>query len=255
MAKKMLLDETRALRREQRDARIARKRERREARALKRQHRTVGLEELALERIDVRPTQPQFEEPVPAAETVVPEPSRPPTTRAAELSGAPQPVVLPVEEAEAPAAKAANALPREARTLARRERDIAEFLERRTEKLSLARQEANERIARLGEEETVHDALMALAHPEASPWQQHRERLCEAIATRRIPEIGAVARRACRGAAADAARTSRRAPDADRALAVAIAYAIIARAPWATIRGQRAERSDPTRQARRPFWR
>lgn len=43
MAKKMLFDDTRALRREQREARIARKRERREARALKRQHQTTGV--------------------------------------------------------------------------------------------------------------------------------------------------------------------------------------------------------------------
>ena len=119
----------------------------------------------------------------------------------------------------------------------------------------MAREEAKERIARLGAAEAVHDALMALAHPEASPWQQHRERLCEAIDSRRIPEIGAAARRACRGAAAGAARTSRRAPDPDTALAVTIAYAIIARAPWATIRGQRAERSVPTGKVHRPFWR
>ena len=144
---------------------------------------------------------------------------------------------------------------REARRTSRRKRDVAEFLERRDDKLSLAREEAKERIARLGEEEAVHDALMALAHPEASPWQQHRERLCEAIDSRRIPDIGAAARRACRGAAADAARTSRRAPDPDTALAVTIAYAIIARAPRATIRSQRAERSAPTRKVHRPFWR
>ena len=98
------------------------------------------------------------------------------------------------------------------------------------------------------------DALVALAHPEASPWRRHRERLSEAIAGRRIPEVGAAARRGCRGAAADAARTSRRAPDQDIALAVTVAYAVIARAPWAAVRGRRAERSGPARQPR-AFWR
>lgn len=137
--------------------------------------------------------------------------------------------------------------------MARREHDIAEFLQRRDEKVAVAREEAGERIARVGEEEAVHDALIALAHPEASPWQQHRERLCEAIATGRIPEIGAAARRACRGAAGDAARTSRRAPDADTALAVAVAYAIIARAPWAMTRS--GEHGTPAQKSRRPFWR
>ena len=117
--------------------------------------------------------------------------------------------------------------------------------------MDLAREEGKERIARLGEDDAVHDALMALAHPEASRWQQHRERLSQAIATRRIPEIGAAARRACRGAAADAARTSRRAPDPEAAMKVAGAYAVIAQAPWAAVRGRRAERSSPTPSAQR----
>jgi hypothetical protein len=255
MANKMLLDDTRSLRREQREARIARKRERREARALKHEHHTIGLQTLALETIDIAPSGPRVEEPAPAAETAASEPARPPVTAAAETSVSEQPTPSPVAQDEAPPASTPRPAQGESRRVARRQRDIAEFLERRDGKLSLAREEAKERIARLGEEETVHDALMALAHPEASPWQQHRERLCQAIATRRIPEIGAAARRACRGVAADAARTSHRAPDPDTALAVAIAYAIVARAPWATFRSQRAQRSDPARNPRRPFWR
>jgi predicted acylesterase/phospholipase RssA len=255
MANKMLLDDTRAPRREQREARIARKRERREARALKHQHHTIGLETLALETIDIAPSGPRVEEPAPTAETAAPTPARPPVTTAAKTSTSQQPIPNPVAQDEAPPAGTPRPAQGESRRVARRQRDIAEFLERRAGKLSLAREEAKERIARLGEEETVHDALMALAHPEASPWQQHRERVCEAIDSRRIPEIGAAARRACRGAAADAARTSRRAPDPDSALAVAIAYAIVARAPWAAIRSRHAERSVPTRKAHRPFWR
>jgi hypothetical protein len=255
MANKMLLDDARSLRREQREARIARKRERREARALKHQHHTIGLQTLALERIDIAPSAPRVKEPAPTAETAAPEPARPPVTAGAETSASQQPPPHPVAQDEAPPASTPRRTDGESRWVARRQRDIAEFLERRDGKLRLAREEAKERIARLGEEETVHDALIALAHPEASPWQQHRERLGEAIAARRIPEIGAAARRACRGAAADAARTSRRAPDPDTALAVAIAYAIVARAPWATFRSQRAERSDPARKTRRPFWR
>ena len=212
MANNMLLDDTRTLRREQRETRIARKRERREARALKHQHHTIGLETLAIETIDIAPNAPQVEEPAAAAETVAPTPARPPVTTAAETSASQQPTPSPVAQDDAPPASTPRAAQGESRRAARRQRDIAEFLERRDGKLSLAREEAKERIARLGEEETVHDALMALAHPEASPWQQHRERLCQAIATRRIPEIGAAARRACRGAAADGRehRTGRR---------------------------------------------
>ena len=247
----MLFDETRALRREQREARIARKRERREARAVKRQYHPIALETLALETPAV--PEARTEEPATAVEPVAPEA---PTAPVVDRTTSPQPTAPdPIREAEAPTVTPPRSAEREARRTSRRKRDITEFLERREEKLSLAREEAKERIARLSEEEAVHDALMALAHPEASPWQQHRERVCEAIDSRRIPEIGAAARRACRGAAADAARTSRRAPDPDTALAVTIAYAIIARAPWAAIRSQRAERSVPTRKAHRPFWR
>ena len=243
MANKMLLDDTRSLRREQREARIARKRERREARAFKREHQTIELETLALQTIEMAPLRPPVDDPTPVAETAPLEPTRSPVTAPAE-PGASQ------DSVPGPVAASSDGSPQPAyggaRRAGRRNRDIAEFLKRRDGKVDLAREEGKERIARLGEDDAVHDALMALAHPEASRWQQHRERLSQAIATRRIPEIGAAARRACRGAAADAARTSRRAPDPEAAMKVAGAYAVIAQAPWAAVRGRRAERSSPT---------
>jgi hypothetical protein len=249
MANKMLFDETRALRREQREARIARKRERQEARAVKRQHQADGPVPLALETIAIAPIRTQIEEPASAAEAVTPEPAASPVTSAVQQSASTVPVPSPLAQAEESPADAPRRAPRDAQPAARRERDIAEFLERREQKVRLAREEAKERIARLSEEEAVHDALIKLAHSQASRWRQHRERLCEAIGSRRIPEIGAAARRACRGAANDAARTSRKAPDPEVAMDVAVAYAVIAQAPWAAIRGRRAERSAPTGQA------
>ena len=140
--------------------------------------------------------------------------------------------------------------------MARRDREISEFAERRQETLTPAPEEARERIARSGEERAVCDALGALAHSQASPWSPQRERLSAAISGGRIAEIGAAARRACRDAAGDAARTSCRAPDPELALAVAVAYAVIARAPWATVRGPQAERSRAVaRPPQRAFWR
>ena len=120
--------------------------------------------------------------------------------------------------------------------------------------MTLTLEEARERIARLGEEQAVCDALRALAHSQAAPWSQQRERLSEAIASRRIRDVGSAARQACRDISADAARTSRRAPDPDMAQAVAVAYALIAEAPWATVRGARAERNRPVKGRLRPFW-
>lgn len=140
-----------------------------------------------------------------------------------------------------------------------RERDVAAFLARREEVIDAARSEARERIERMGEERAVADALGALAHSGAAPWRRHREHLAEAISTGRIPPVGASARRACRGAASDAARTSRRAPDPELALAVAVAYAVIAQAPWCAVRGARAERAGTagpqSRGWPRAFWR
>ena len=83
MANKMQLDDTRALRREQREARIARKRERREARAFKREHQTIELETLALQTIDIAPSRPPVDDPTPVAETA-PQPARSPVTAPSE---------------------------------------------------------------------------------------------------------------------------------------------------------------------------
>jgi hypothetical protein len=245
MANTMAFDETRALRREQREARIARKRERRDARTLKRRHNTAPIEALAWE-APAAP-QPDTEEAAITVESVAPDPPATPRVKTAP-SAEPTPAA-PVVPIEAPLGEPPRSDPRAAQRIPRRERDIAEFLERREERLSLAREEARERIERLSEEDAVHDALMQLAHSQASAWRQHRERLSDALASRRIREIGAAARRACRGAANDAARTSRKAPDPELAMAVAVAYAVIAQAPWAAIRGRRAERAVPAAQA------
>jgi hypothetical protein len=253
MANQMLLDDTRALRREQREARIARKRERRQAREFKRRRDTTPPVTAPLAPASTTTTtadEPAAELPAIAAPEL-------PTTAvlapAVKLAAEPQPA------APGPVADERELEPRPAERgerSSRRERDVAEFLARRDQVLSLARTEARERIERLGEEEAVCDALVALAHPQASPWRQHRERLSEAIASGRIPTVGAAARRACRGAAGDAARTSRRAPDPQLAMAVTVACAVVARAPWAAVRSRRAERSSPTGQPLpRAFWR
>jgi hypothetical protein len=97
--------------------------------------------------------------------------------------------------------------------LSRRERDLAAFREGRRRTPEEARDEARRRIARAGEPASVADALAALAHPEAEPWGAEREQLEAAIATGRIAEGGAAARRALWAISRDAARTSpRRAP-------------------------------------------
>jgi hypothetical protein len=230
--------ERREMRRERHEARVARKRERQQARELKHaahQNDAVSVPPAAIERpalapvVEVAPTAP---------------------VRAAEPETAPE-----------PASPATHAPPAQAEKpfVAQRERDVAAFLARREDVIDAARDEARERIERMGEERAVADALGALAHSGATPWRRHRESLAEAIGTGRIPPVGACARRACRGAASDAARTSRRAPDPELALAVAVAYAVIAQAPWCAVRGARAERSgaaSPEHQGwRRAFWR
>ena len=251
MANEMLLDDTRALRREQREARIARTRERRQARDFKRRRDTMAPLTAPLTRGAITVT--TAGEPAAELPAIAPEP---PATAvlapALKIAAEPQPAPPDpvVDERELDRGVRAEHGTRSSR----RERDVGEFLARRDQVLNLAREEARERIERFGEEAAVCDALVALAHPQASPWRQHRERLAEAIASGRIPTVGAGARRACRGAAADAARTSRRAPDPQLALAVTTAYAVVARAPWAAVRGRRAQRSQTASQPR-PFWR
>ena len=229
--------ERREMRRERHEARVARKRERQQARQLKHSHQggAVRVPVAAIER-------PALAPPVEAA------PSAP--VSAAESVTAPEP--------QSPATNPSTVEERKP-FVAQRERDVAAFLARRVEVIDAARVEARERIERMGEERAVADALGALAHSGAAPWRRHRERLAEAISTGRIPAVGASARRACRGAASDAARTSRRAPDPELALAVAVAYAVIAQAPWSAVRGARAERAGTAatqaRGWRRAFWR
>jgi hypothetical protein len=228
--------ERREMRRERHEARVARKRERQQARELKHAHQNDGV------RVPVVAT----ERPAPAAVAE----AAPETQVTVEQEIAPQ-ALAPVSDA--PAAQEGKPF------VAQRERDVAAFLARREEVITAARDEARERIERMGEDLAVADALGALAHSGATPWRRHREGLAEAISTGRIPAVGACARRACRGAASDAARTSRRAPDPELAVAVAVAYAVIAQAPWCAVRGARAERAgaaSPEHQGwRRAFWR
>ena len=259
MALKLKLDDGRALRREQREARIALKRERRQARELKRSAHAVPIEvELGAASADLTIGGVSEEGDVAAAESR----SSPARTETQTSDVAPAPdsaagAMTSVVDDRAPRREREHAGQERGR-VSRRERDVAGFLERRERLLREVREEARERIARDGEEQAVCDALGALAHSQAAPWAKHREWLSEAIAGGRIPPVGACARRACRGAASDAARTSSRAPDPDLALAVAVAYAVIARAPWAAVRGVRAQRNGAGQVrpiSQRAFWR
>jgi len=228
--------ERREMRRERHEARVARKRERQQARELKHavhQSDAVRVPPVAIER------------PAPVAEVA---PSAP-------VSGA-EPETAP--EPQSPATHAP--ITQEGKPFVpQRERDVAAFLARREEVIDAARSEARERIERIGEERAVADALGALAHSGATPWRRHREHLADAISTGGIAAVGASARRACRGAASDAARTSRRAPDPELAFAVTVACAVIAQAPWCAVRGARAERAGTAapqgRGWHRAFWR
>jgi hypothetical protein len=244
MASRLKFDsDRREMRRERHDARVARKRERQEAREFKhaQQHQVLRAETVGA------PTDTRANAQRPAA-APKPEPRESAQTTTAHAA------VTPPSWPLASATTWSDETP--SMFVPQRERDVAAFMARREEMVAAARAEARERIERMGEEPAVRDALGALAHSGAAPWIRHRERLAEAISTGRIPVVGACARRACRGAASDAARTSRRAPDPELAQAVAVAYAVIGQAPWAAVRGARAERSNPTAtKARRPFWR
>jgi hypothetical protein len=230
--------ERREMRRERHEARVARKRERQQARELKHA-------EYQSEAVRVPPVAIERPAPAPVVEVALTAPVR---------TAEPETALEPESPAtHVPTAKECKPF------VAQRERDVAAFLARREDVIAAARDEARERIERMGEERAVADALGALAHSGAAPWRRHREGLAEAISTGRIPAVGACARRGCRGAASDAARTSRRAPDPELALAVAVAYAVIAQAPWCAVGGARAERagaaSPEHRGLRRAFWR
>jgi hypothetical protein len=100
--------------------------------------------------------------------------------------------------------------------------------------------------------------LAALEHPGAEPCSAERQQLEPAIATGRIVDVGAAARRALWALSRDAARSApwaRR--DPDLALAVCVAYAIIARLPRTALRSTRRARPvpHPRSSRRRAFWR
>jgi len=139
-----------------------------------------------------------------------------------------------------------------------RDRDLAPFRERRRQTLAEARAEARRRIARAGELASVADALAALEHPGAAPWNAERQQLKAAIATGRIVDVGAAARRALWAVSRDAARSARRARRGpDLALAMCVAYAIVGRLPRTALRSTQRARPVPHRRSsrRRAFWR
>ncbi|MGA2014429.1 MAG: hypothetical protein ABSH51_28425 [Solirubrobacteraceae bacterium] len=193
------------------------------------------------------PTTPDIAEPRPAL------PARAAQTGAAS-PGPPATRPLDADEQLAVDGTTAN---REGR-VSRRDRDLAAFRERRQQAADAAREEARARIDRAGELASVADALAALGHPAAGPWTAEREQLERALATGRFSEVGAEARRALWAIARDAARISPRATrDPDLALAVCVAYAIIARAPRSALRCAQRARPIPRAQpiTRRAFWR
>ena len=113
-------------------------------------------------------------------------------------------------------------------------------------------------VARAGELASVADALAALEHPGAAPWNAERQQLKAAIATGRIVDVGAAARRALWAVSRDAARSARRARRGpDLALAMCVAYAIVGRLPRTALRStQRARPVAHVRSSRRrAFWR
>src|SRR5207248_6633675 len=123
---------------------------------------------------------------------------------------------------------------------------------------SEARREARARIVRQGEPAAVADALGAIRDGGAEQWGREREPLERALASGKVAEVGAVARRALWEVSRDAARTSRRAArDPELAAAVCVCYAIIAQLPRTAVRSQ--QRVDPRPRGhagpRWAFWR
>jgi hypothetical protein len=222
----------RELVRERRNARIERKLERRQAR--ERKHSQTADAPSA-----------------PSATQLLAEPPASPPIATTPVPDMPEP-----EPAGTTTVAPAVGSEREARQ-SRRERDLAAFRERRQQTLAEARGEARGRIARAGEPASVADAFAALAHPEAESWGAERAQLEAAIATGRIVEVGAAARRALWAISRDAARTSpRRARrDPELALAACVAYAILARVPRTALRSAQRSRPQHSRARERAFWR
>jgi hypothetical protein len=245
--------ERRELVRERHNARIERKQERRRAREHKRsQEAVMSAAPSPAQRLAERELEVAVDEIVVAAldrheALVEAQPSA--DALPAPPAGQPQPArSRPVARADR-----GEHAPRQSQ----RDRDLAAFRERRQQTLAEVRSEARRRIARAGEPAAVADGFAALEHPQAEPWSAERERLETAIATGRIVDVGAAARRALWAISRDAARSSRRARrDPDLALAACVAYAIIARVPRTALRS--AQRSQPQRRRaprRRAFWR
>jgi hypothetical protein len=251
--------EGRGLVRERRVARMRRNGERRQARELKRSQtattpaaisatRRLAEEQVqatlerivtdALDRHDQRPASAvSISRPVPSA-AVVEQPVAALSARSVEGRTPARPV--------------------ERTRVSRRDRDIAACRERRRTVASEARREARVRIARQGEPGAVADALGAIRDPTGDPWQRERELLEQALASGRVAEIGATARRALWAVSRDAARTSRRASgDRDLAAAVCVCCAIVARLPRTALRSQQRTAPRPRVRASsgRAFWR
>jgi hypothetical protein len=247
--------ERRELVRERRNARIERKQERRQARERK-HSQTAGVPSApsatqALAERELRSAVDRIVIDALDRHERIATPASPP------IATTPVPDTPEPEPAGTTTVAPAAGSEREARQ-PRRERDLVAFRERRQQTLAEARADARGRIARAGELASVADAFAALEHPEAEPWSAEREQLETAIATGRIVEVGAAARRAVWAISRDAARTSRRARrDPDLALALCVAYAVLARLPRTALRS--AQRARPIAQTRsdrrRAFWR
>ena len=247
--------ERRELVRERRNARIERKLERRQARERKHsQTADVPSAPSATQVLAERELRSAVDRIVIDAldrhERIAP-PATPPAA-STRLPDTPEPEPELARTTTLPPAGGGERAPRRSR----RERDLAAFRERRRQTLEEARGEARRRIARAGEPASVADAFAALEHPEAAPWSAEREQLEAAIATGRIAEVGAAARRALWAISRDAARSSRRARrDPELALAACVAYAILARVPRTALRSAQRSRPQHSRARERAFWR
>jgi len=138
----------------------------------------------------------------------------------------------------------------------RREREIAAFEQRRRQMLEIAGEEAGRRLARNGGPASVADALAALHSAQADPWHAQYEQVDRALRRGLTAQVAATARQAMWQTSRDAARTSKRAnTDPELALAVCVAFAILATVPATAIASmQRATCPDRAKTAG-AFWR
>ena len=224
----------RELARERRDARVQRKHERRKVRQQKH-----GADRV------VQAPAITFREP--AASAAAAAETKSATTQTTAVTGVEGSTV---RDRSAPEGR------RPRRGVSRRERDIAAFKRRRAEVLEVARAEARIRISRNGEPASVADALAALHTPEGLPWREQRDRVDQALDRRQVDVVAGQARRALWKVSRDAARTSRRATnDPELALAVCVAYAILAAAPRTAVASVQRTRCSHRAITPRAFWR